>query len=90
MGDDSQFSRLVGALISTARAHHAATGGDNPDWAHWYAERLLGDVNDSLGANLDLHGLAHWLIDADRRYRSDDQEEGWPKAYARWLIEDFG
>lgn len=75
--------------MTTAQAHHSATGGDNPDWAHWYAERMMGGVNETLGVSLEFHELAHWLLEADRRYRSDDQDEGWPKAYARWMIEDF-
>lgn len=90
MEERDQFVELVGHLVATARAHHSATGGDNPDWAHWYAERMLDDVNATLATSVEFHALAHWLLDADRRYRSDDQEEGWPKAYARWMIEDFG
>ena len=90
MSERETFVTLVGHLVGTARAHHNATGGDNPDWAHWYARRMLDDVNETLGSAMDAEHLAHWLIAADRRYRSDDQDEGWPKAYARWLIEDFG
>ncbi len=87
---DPRFNDLVGFLVATARAHHNATGGDNPDWAHWYAKRMIDDVNATLGKSLEFDDLADWLLGADRRYRSDDQHEGWPKAYARWLIEDLG
>ena len=50
---------------------------------------MLEDVNQTLDASLEFHELAHWLLGADRRYRADDQDEGWPKAYAHWMIEDF-
>ncbi len=90
MADSSQLIDLAGHLVDTARAHHAATGGVNPEWATWYSARLVDAVNEALGSQLDQGELHDWLVAADLRYRSDDQDEGWPKAYARWLIEDFG
>ncbi len=76
----------MGYLITTADAHHEATGGVNPQWAGWYAEHLIGDVNRVLDADMSVEELAAWLIEADRRYREEDPEMSWPKAYASWLL----
>jgi hypothetical protein len=82
----SEFDELVGALVTTARAHHAATGGPNPRWAEWYAEHLIDEVNRILDAQMSIVELTAWLEEADRRYRGADQEMSWPKAYATWLL----
>jgi len=79
---------LMGALAGAARAHHAATGGVNPQWADWYAEHLIEDVNRLLGTDKSVDELAGWLSRADERYRSEEPEESWPRAYADWLMED--
>lgn len=82
--------KIVGLLVNTARAHHEATGGVNPEWASWYAERMIDELNGALEADIDTDELADWLADADRRYRAGPQTESWPKAYARWLVDEFG
>lgn len=81
---------IVGHLVETARAHHAETGGVNPQWARWYAEHLLDDLNSGLDSDMDLDQLESWLIAADERYRQGPQDVSWPKAYAAWLREDYG
>ena len=86
ISDTEPRSELVGYLITTAKAHHEATGGVNPQWAEWYAERLVGDVNRVLNAEMSVDELAEWLIGADRRYREEGPELSWPKAYASWLL----
>ncbi len=78
---------LVDHLITTAQAHHAATGGLNPQWADWYAERLVDEVNDALNTEVSIDDLAAWLGEADRRYQEESPEMSWPKAYAEWLLE---
>lgn len=86
MDESETHKALVGYLITTARAHHEATGGANPNWAEWYAARLVDDVNNATGSQMSTADLAEWLVAADRRYRSEDQEVSWPKAYASWLL----
>jgi hypothetical protein len=83
------FDQIVGYLVATARAHHAATGGVNPQWAQWYAEHLLDDLNRALQADMDESELEAWLTAADRRYRDEPQTRSWPKAYAAWLQADY-
>ncbi len=58
----------------------------NPQWAEWYAEHLIDDVNRVLNMNMSVDELAGWLIGADRRYREEDPEWSWPKVYASWLL----
>ena len=87
MPDSDSFEQLVGHLVATARAHHEATGGVNPGWADWYAERLVDDVNPILGSDMTVADLSEWLVEADRRYRAEEQTESWPKAYATWLLD---
>jgi hypothetical protein len=86
MSESETFDEIVHHLVSTAQAHHEATGGVNPAWAQWYAERLVGDLNEVLGSEMDVDGLADWLTEADRRYQEEPQDHSWPKAYAAWLI----
>ena len=68
------FDDIVGHLVATAKAHHAATGGVNPQWAKWYAEHLVDDLNEALGSNMEVGELESWLIEADRRYRNTLRE----------------
>lgn len=78
---------LMGVLVETSRAHHAATGGPNPEWAKWYAERAVDKVNRILGAKMTTDELADWLAAADRRYTEERPDLSWPRAYATWLLE---
>ena len=86
---ETTYKELVGHFVATARAHHEATGGVNPGWAEWYAERLIDDVNAVVPTEMTIKELTRWLEEADRRYRSQDQDKSWPKAYAEWLLDDF-
>ena len=86
MSESDSFSEIVHHLVRTAQAHHEATGGTNPEWALWYAEHVAGDINQVLGAAMEVGELAAWLEGADRRYREEPQEHSWPKAYAAWLM----
>ncbi len=87
MASDSETrSDLVSYLVSTAKAHHVATGGVNPQWAEWYAEHLITDVNRLLDVDMSVDELAEWLIGADQRYREESPGLSWPKAYSSWLL----
>lgn len=85
--EDRTYS-LMGVLVETARAHHAATGGPNPEWAKWYAESAVDEVNQILGAKMTTGELADWLVAADRRYTEERPKLSWPRAYATWLLEE--
>ena len=89
MASSESFDEIVGYLVETAKAHHAATGGVNPEWARWYAEHALDDLNSALSAEIEIDELADWLAEADDRYHNQPQTHSWPKAYAAWLIEEY-
>jgi hypothetical protein len=58
MSDAEARSELVGYLVTTAKAHHKATGGVNPQWAECYTEHLITDVNRVLNADMSVDELA--------------------------------
>lgn len=89
MAKPDRSDEIVGHLVATAKAHHAATGGVNPQWARWYAEHLVDDLNQSLNSDMEVDELETWLTAADRRYRDEPQTTSWPKAYAAWLRADY-
>lgn len=89
MAEPNSSDEIVGYLVATAQAHHAATGGLNTHWARWYAEHLLEDLNHALRADLEVGELETWLEQADSRYQNEPQTTSWPKAYAAWLRSDY-
>ena len=86
MSDSNLLDAVADRMVTTARAHHEATGGANPQWARWYAEHLIDDLNETLQSDMEIDELERWLTDADRRYREEPQTGSWPKIYAGWLI----
>ena len=88
MNEPDRTYELMGVLVETSRAHHAATGGPSPVWANWYAEHALDEVNRLVGAEMTTADLADWLTAADRRYTEEGPDLSWPRAYATWLLEE--
>jgi hypothetical protein len=88
MSDDQ--TELMRILVETAQAHHAATGGTNPRWAEWYAERSVDEVNQVLASDMTVADFGSWLAAADRRYTTETPDLSWPRAYASWLLEEHG
>ena len=87
MTQPDPLRELMGVLVETARAHHAATGGPNIHWPEWYAEHAIDQLNTLLDTAMTEADLAEWLAGADRRYTEDRPEMSWPRAYATWLLE---
>ena len=88
MTEPDMATTLKGILVRTAQAHHAATGGTNPQWAEWYAEHMVEELNRAQDHQWTIADLAAWLTAADERYRADEQDVSWPHAYADWMLED--
>lgn len=65
MSHNDTRDEVVGFLVTTAREHHATTGGVNPEWARWYAEHLVVDLNEALSADMTVEQLEEWLKAAD-------------------------
>ena len=82
---------IAKVLHDAAELHHAVwrdTDGDDPDWASWYADWLVG--HSELPALLDAapirSHLVHALVELDREHGPG---AGWEAAYARGLVARF-
>lgn len=80
----TELGRLFGAV---ARGHHEETGGENPDWAQWYASRLQGQIDPLVGFSPTAGDIKDWLIEADQRYRAEAPEVPWPYFYAEMILD---
>jgi hypothetical protein len=91
---DEPVERIAALLHEAAETHHVVfriTDGDDPDWASWYADWLLGhsELPDLLGAAPVRSHLVHALVDLDRGYESERPSERWEDFYALELIDRF-
>jgi hypothetical protein len=80
----TELGRLFGAV---ARSHHEETGGVNPNWAHWYAGRLSGQIDPLIGYSPEAEEIEAWLVEADRRYRAEAPDVPWPFFYAEMILD---
>jgi hypothetical protein len=83
--------RLAGILERAEHVHGVVTertGGDDPDWALFYAWWLLNwsDMPEILGTKPALAELTARLIALDAEYRSASRTESWPAFYAKRLL----
>lgn len=84
------YANLVKLLRETAQAHHdafAATGGEDPDWAIWYADYLQGPLARKTNMKLSKSQLIYCLMDADSDHRARSPESDWPEYYADRIME---
>ena len=82
--------QLAALLSEVSDAHHdafAAVDGADPDWPLWYAARMAGRAQALLGPELTESRLVFMLVAASRR--PVEEGEGWPLAYARFMVEDL-
>ena len=80
------LSRL---LAGTARAHHAATGGVNANWAQWYAKHLAGQIDEYVGFSPTTAVIEGWLVAAEQAHGKEDPEGRWPPFYAAHIIDQY-
>lgn len=90
MSSESRAGRVAELLHEAAETHHVVyriTDGDDPDWASWYADWLLGlsELPDVLGMRPVRSHLVHALVELDRRYAAESPEERWEDWYAARL-----
>jgi hypothetical protein len=77
-------------LHEAAETHHVVyriVGGDDPDWASWYADWLLdlSELPDLLGEKPIRSHLVHALVQLDRDYVASSPGERWEDFYAARL-----
>jgi hypothetical protein len=85
------IERLATLFREAGAAHQkafAATDGQDPEWARWYARYLAPRLQQELGGQVDQEALAADLSHVDSDYRAGEGREGepWPEFYARWFI----
>ena len=83
-------TRFADLLRSTAKQHHdafAATDGDDPDWAIWYAERLYPTVTEDFGFTVSKSELIECLLQAAHEHEVRAPDEDWPTFYATLLLD---
>ena len=90
MSNEQQIEKLAALFKETGNAHHeafAATDGEDPDWAIWYADYIQARVSDLLDTQLTRSQLIYCLmfVEFERAARSPDAE--WTAYYADHLVE---
>ncbi len=88
------MSRVAELLHEAAETHHTVyriTDGDDPDWASWYADWLLGlsELPEVLGLTPVRSHLVHALVGLDREFTVNEHSERWEDWYAARLSADF-
>lgn len=82
--------RIKALLHEAAETHHTVyriVDGDDPDWASWYAEWLVGlsELPEILGAKPIRSNLVHALVQLDRDYLVAEPADAWETWYAERL-----
>jgi len=84
-----QLDGLAQLLISTGNSHHEAfieTDGSDPNWAIWYADHALDQVNSLLGATMSQEELIYELVALSHKQPTDAPDTPWPEYYASSLV----
>lgn len=87
MADAEQVHQLGRLIGGAGRAHHDAVGGPNTGWAHWYANHLVGAIDEHVGFSPSVDEIAEWLTAADKSHRANAPEERWPYYYAQFIFD---
>lgn len=83
-------SGIAAVLHEAAETHHTVyriTDGEDPDWASWYADWLLGlsELPERLGHRPVRSHLVHALVELDRAFVASSASGGWEAWYAERL-----
>jgi hypothetical protein len=79
---------LVEAFTNVAKEHHdefIEVGGEDPDWAKWYADRLVSPLEKILDRSFDSQKLAQTLSDLDKEYRNNNPQISWQEYYSNYF-----
>ena len=90
-----QAERIAELLHEAAETHHVVyriVDGDDPDWASWYADWLIGlsELPEILGSRPVRSHLVHALVQLDRDFTSSAGDGPWEDWYAERLVAEFG
>jgi len=79
---------LVALLREAGRAHHAAfahVGGEDRDWARWYAEYVAPRLAAAGDATVDPDAVTDALERAEQDRQHSRPDADWPTFYAGFL-----
>ena len=89
MTEPGSNEALAALLREAGRAHHDAfahVGGDDPDWARWYADHIAPKLSGAGDQPLDPAALATALADAEQARKQQSPDADWPTYYASFLL----
>jgi hypothetical protein len=91
---DEKTTQLSELLHQAAETHHqvfAIMAGEDPDWATWYADRLvnLSHIADLVGTRPIRSELTYLLVGLDKEYVQTRPSKRWEEFYAARLIRHF-
>jgi hypothetical protein len=89
MTEDGLDTALAAVLREAGRAHHEAfahVGGDDPEWARWYAEYLTPRLAVVGEGPVEAAEVAAALADAEQSRKQEGSDADWPSYYARWML----
>jgi hypothetical protein len=87
-------NRVAALLHEAGETHHRVyriVDGDDPDWASWYADWLLGlsELPHILEATPVRSELVWLLVSLDKEYTATGPDVPWPQWYADRIVEQF-
>jgi glutaredoxin len=93
MGNEQQIEKLAALFKQTGEAHHeafAATDGEDPDWAIWYAAYLHDRLVPFLVTPITRSRIVFCLVATADEHETADPDAAWTEFYARRILECLG
>jgi hypothetical protein len=89
-----RVAKVVDLLHEAAETHHVVyriVDGVDDDWASWYADWLvrLSELPGLLSVPPARSELVWLLVDLDRIYTAEPQDEPWEQFYAQRVVSHF-
>jgi hypothetical protein len=87
-------ARVADLLHEAGETHHTVyriVDGDDPDWASWYADWLIGlsELPQILGNKPVRSELVWLLVQLDKDFGAAGTDTPWPQWYAERLVAHF-
>lgn len=91
---DERTTAVAEVLHDAAETHHIVwkiVDGNDPDWASWYSEWLLGlsKLPELLGGAPVRSELTWMLVQLDLDYRAQAPDERWEDVYAERIVREL-
>jgi hypothetical protein len=89
MSEAGLDAALAALLRDAGRAHHEAfahVGGDDPDWARWYADYLVPRLTIVGERTIAAADVAAALADAEQTRKQENPDADWPTYYASFML----